>query len=808
MKTITTAFEYDNTNGSKGYATGQLLKAKLPNLDGVPDDTYSRSLSYDILSRKITEKDQMNLVTTYIYDTEDRVQQINYADGTNVHYDYDTNSNLVTITDAKGVKTGNVYDYRDRLTDVYSALGTSDESHVNCAYDNVNNKIQMKVYDAQAGTIQTDYTCDVLNRLITTTDHPNSNGVANRANSYYYDTAGRKISVVDAKGQKTEFVYDDLDRVTNETTKLVSTGATLGTTGYTYDLVGNRLSMQTDQDVSATTYTYDNLYRLVTQTVPTTVGSGALTTTYTYDLGGNRVLMQAGPSGQFMSTAYKYYGNNWLHKEEYASSSTSTTTLTTEYFYDTAGKKKTVKYPNNTETDYDYCHEVTPPVQSLQNHRLKKLTNRKSSNQEVISFFDYAYDEVGNRRTMNELRGLNTYTYDDLYRLKEVTYPDTRNVKYFYDKAGNRTSMSETEKTGSTPITTLYSYDLANQMLTSTKAGVQTSYLWDLNGNQTTKTTGSTAMTCAWNGKDEMTGITYSGNKPANSMIYNGDGKRVQYVSSEGTQNYVYDGNGTILETDSTGAITKKYNSGISMEKYNKNTDGTTSTVVEKYFYLYDGLGSVVNLTDEKGEIVQVYYYDAFGKSTNVKHDPTNKKQFTGKENDEDSGLQYFLARYYDPEVGRFISNDPIPHLNDYIYCDDDPINLIDYDGQNYAKVGFTMDNYNTPNTDSGDVQPKVGCVTIRIKKEVIQNVVDKTRKTGMKIPKGVDVNKNMEEARKHRGNLSWFYNQVKNKGPWDYKQRGSEYEDFGNFNYGATGAAAGIPDQILLRAAGWAQQL
>jgi len=49
---------------------------------------------------------------------------------------------------------------------------------------------------------------------------------------------------------------------------------------------------------------------------------------------------------------------------------------------------------------------------------------------------------------------------------------------------------------------------------------------------------------------------------------------------------------------------------------------------------------------------------------------------------DEDSGLQYFLARYYDPEVGRFLSKDPEPNINLYVYCDNNPINMIDPDGR------------------------------------------------------------------------------------------------------------------------------
>ncbi|MGY2180835.1 polymorphic toxin type 44 domain-containing protein [Pseudomonas agarici] len=52
----------------------------------------------------------------------------------------------------------------------------------------------------------------------------------------------------------------------------------------------------------------------------------------------------------------------------------------------------------------------------------------------------------------------------------------------------------------------------------------------------------------------------------------------------------------------------------------------------------------------------------------------------------------------------------------------------------------------------------------------------------------------------------SWFYTQVRNRGPWDYKKTSSEYEAFGNFNYGATGTAAGFSEGVLLRAAGFAQ--
>lgn len=78
--------------------------------------------------------------------------------------------------------------------------------------------------------------------------------------------------------------------------------------------------------------------------------------------------------------------------------------------------------------------------------------------------------------------------------------------------------------------------------------------------------------------------------------------------------------------------------------------------------------------------------------------------------------------------------------------------------------------------------------------------------------PKDVSIEQNMKEASEKAGFFAgptdyyWFMEQVRNKGPWDYKQRGREFQNFGNYNYGATGYAAGIPENILLRAAGWAQ--
>lgn len=81
-------------------------------------------------------------------------------------------------------------------------------------------------------------------------------------------------------------------------------------------------------------------------------------------------------------------------------------------------------------------------------------------------------------------------------------------------------------------------------------------------------------------------------------------------------------------------------------------------------------------------------------------------------------------------------------------------------------------------------------------------------------MPPGVSIFENIAISRCKRTHLkpgsafaySWFYSQVRAAGPWNYKKRGREYEAFGNFNYGATGTVLGIPENVLLRAAGVAQ--
>ena len=113
------------------------------------------------------------------------------------------------------------------------------------------------------------------------------------------------------------------------------------------------------------------------------------------------------------------------------------------------------------------------------------------------------------------------------------------------------------------------------------------------------------------------------------------------------------------------------------------------SPKTETFFYLYDGLGSIVGLTDKKGKVVEKFEYDSFGNLKNKGHGKVKQPYaYTGREFDRETGLYYYRARYYDPQVGRFINRDvfagfpDLPQtINKYPYVTNNPLNLTDADG-------------------------------------------------------------------------------------------------------------------------------
>jgi len=127
-----------------------------------------------------------------------------------------------------------------------------------------------------------------------------------------------------------------------------------------------------------------------------------------------------------------------------------------------------------------------------------------------------------------------------------------------------------------------------------------------------------------------------------------------------------------------------------------KDSGGSSSYY--QYSALSNDAGNVTSLTDSTQSTVATYEYEAFGNIVSETGTANNNYKFSTKNLDDESGLYYFGARYYDPETGRFITKDPDggdvtdpQSLNPYVYVKNNPLNLIDPDGQQVAEAAVLV---------------------------------------------------------------------------------------------------------------------
>jgi RHS repeat-associated protein len=161
------------------------------------------------------------------------------------------------------------------------------------------------------------------------------------------------------------------------------------------------------------------------------------------------------------------------------------------------------------------------------------------------------------------------------------------------------------------------------------------------------------------------------------SFKYDPFGHRIYKSSSFGTSIYAYDSASLIEEVNSAGIAVARYTqSGVVDEPLAMLRGGATS------YYHPDGTGSVTSLSNATGSVIQTYGYDSFGKQTNSSGSVTNPFQYTARENDPETGLYYYRARYYDPLVGRFLGEDPSNvGGGQYVYVGNSPTNWVDPSG-------------------------------------------------------------------------------------------------------------------------------
>lgn len=139
---------------------------------------------------------------------------------------------------------------------------------------------------------------------------------------------------------------------------------------------------------------------------------------------------------------------------------------------------------------------------------------------------------------------------------------------------------------------------------------------------------------------------------------------------------YLYDGDQVIEERDGSNAVTATYVYGPGIDEPLTMTRNN-----QTYYYFQDGLGSVTDLTNAAGEVVESYAYDPYGQPTPAVSAVGNPYRFTGREYDADTGLYYYRARHYHPGLGRFMQRDPLGHVdgsNLYAYVRNNAVNHVD----------------------------------------------------------------------------------------------------------------------------------
>jgi RHS repeat-associated protein len=165
---------------------------------------------------------------------------------------------------------------------------------------------------------------------------------------------------------------------------------------------------------------------------------------------------------------------------------------------------------------------------------------------------------------------------------------------------------------------------------------------------------------------------------------YDAAGRRIEKKVDGATQvKYVYDGDHIIAEYNSAGTLLRKYVHGPCVDEPICMIEAS-GTYAGTHYYHYDALGSCVAMTNSAGNVTQLYEYSVYGQVAASDADHPNRFMFTGREFDKDTGLYYYRARYYHPEIGRFLQTDPIGYgdgMNWYGYCANGPLNAIDPTG-------------------------------------------------------------------------------------------------------------------------------
>lgn len=630
--------------------------------------------TYNARGQVLSQTNAKNEITTYSYDANGYLTSINGPlPGASITSTYDSIGRVQTKTDDSGYTLTFSYDALDRQTRVTYPDSTFDQSTYNRLdltvirdragrqttreYNNVRQKVK-ETDPLNRTTLYQWCKCGDLKSLTdplgrtTIWRHDVQGRVKWKEYTdgskviYLYDNASRLRQRIDEKFQVTQYVYnlDDSLRQISYTNAVVATPSVT----FTYDANYNRLTSMTD-GTGITRYGY-----IPISPVPS-LGAGQLssvdgpiandTITYTYDELGRRI--STAINGVASSLTYDAGGRIITNSNALGTFNTS---------YDgNSFRKVSQTYPNGQTTEFSYAG-------NLQDQCLQKITHKLGNT--PISEFIYGYD-VPTGQITSWSQQVDTQT--------PLVYD------FAYDTVDQLLSASVSEG-GNVVKTFGYSYDLASNRLTEQIDATLRQFSYNaLNELTSVEGDASPSVTYQWDAEQRLISVS-SGNQET-LFTYDGLGRRVgicQLMNGTEVSNrrFVWCDSEICEERDLTGTVLKQYSpQGMKLE-----AGATTGN----FYYTRDHLGSVRELTDSAGNVETLYSYDPFGRQSRLMGNLESDFRFAGMFWSIETNLNLTIFRVYDPEIGRWLSRDPLDNVevaegsNLFAYVQNNPVNRID----------------------------------------------------------------------------------------------------------------------------------